>query len=398
MTVGDRNGKDSSRKWVFIGIGIGVLVVLLFVLFGFIFCLFRRKNKSQKAPIRVEKPEGLIIPPNSNSWSVSSETARFAIGSLTLYKFEELEKATAFFDESNRIKGSVYRGSFKGDEAAVKVMRGDVSEEISILKQINHSNIVRLSGFCVHDGNTYLVYEYADNGSLNDWLHFDAKENIIESDSFQVLGWKQRVQIAYDVADALNYLHNYTNPPYIHKNLKSSNILLASDFRAKVSNFGLARSLGENEDLQMTRHVVGTHGYMAPEYIENGMITPKLDVYSFGVILLEILSGKKAASREKRGNENKEELISETIREVLGGENVRGKLKEFIDPCLERKYPFDLAHSLAQLANNCVATDLNSRPSVAEVFTTLSKILSSSMDWDPSEELGSYSRSLSRGR
>lgn len=388
------DGKSSSRKWVFIGIGIGVAVLFLLALFGFVFCLFRRKHKPHKGPTQGEKIEGLVIPPDCNSWSVSSETVRFAIGSLTLYKFEELEKATGFFDEGNRIRGSVYRGSFQGDTAAIKIIRGDVSEEINILKQINHSNIIRLSGLCVRDGNTYLVYEYADNGSLDDWLPSDLKDASTISSSLRVLGWKQRVQIAYDVADALNYLHNYSHPPYIHKNLKSSNILLTTDLRAKVSNFGLARSFGENEDLQMTRHVVGTHGYLAPEYIENGLVTPQLDIFSFGVVLLEILSGKEAVSRRQVGGDSTEELLSVTICEVLGGGNVREKLKGFVDPCLENEYPFDLAFSSAQLAEKCVNNNLNSRPSMAEVFMTISKILSSSMDWDPSEEFDSHSRSL----
>lgn len=284
-------------------------------------------------------------------------------------------------------------------------MKGDVSDEINILKQINHSSIIRLSGFCVHDGNTYLVYEYAENGSLSDWLHSNSKT---ASYSTSNLGWKQRVQIAYDVADALNYLHNYTSPPYIHKNLKTSNILLDGHLRAKVANFGLARSLPENQDLQLTRHVVGTHGYMAPEYIENGLVTPKLDVYAFGVVMLELLSGREATRGGRDGNKKKngedeedgeEELLSATIRQVLGGQNVRDKLRGFIDPCLGHQYPLDLAYSLAQLAKNCIGTrdDLNSRPAMAEVFMTLSKILSSSMDWDPSDEL-EHSRSLNSRR
>ncbi|KAL7174894.1 hypothetical protein ACSBR2_028662 [Camellia fascicularis] len=409
------NTTTSSPKWVFVGAGVGGAALLLLAFSGFLFCFFFRRRRIQK-PVHAsppqptgktlsELPDYSAVPPDSKSWSVWSEGVRYATGSLTAYKFEELQKATGFFGESNRIKGSVYRGSFNGDDAAVKVMKGDVSEEINILKQINHSNIIRLSGFCVHDGNTYLVYEYAENGSLSDWLHSNSKT---ASYSTSNLGWKQRVQIAYDVADALNYLHNYTSPPYIHKNLKTSNILLDPHLRAKVANFGLARSLPENQDLQLTRHVVGTHGYMAPEYIENGLVTPKLDVYAFGVVMLELLSGREAARGGRDGNnkrngedeeEGEEELLSATIRQVLGGENVRDKLRGFIDPCLGHQYPLDLAYSLAQLAKNCIGTrdDLNSRPSMAEAFMTLSKILSSSMDWDPSDEL-EHSRSLNSGR
>ncbi|XAR64306.1 Non-specific serine/threonine protein kinase [Bertholletia excelsa] len=399
VPVGD--GSSSSHKWVKVGAGVGGAVLLL-AFSGLVIWLVYRRRRSKPAPGKPHHDTITKIPESNDftatrnkSWSVSSEGVRYAIGGLTAYKFEELRKATGFFGEAYRIKGSVYKGLFKGDEAAVKVMKGDVSEEINILKQINHSNIIRLSGFCVHDGNTYLVYEYAEKGSLSDWLHPNPKtDNTVFS-----LGWKKRVQIAYDVADALNYLHNYTSPPYVHKNLKSSNIILDGEFRAKVANFGLARTLTENQDLQLTRHVVGTHGYMAPEYVENGVVTPKLDVYAFGVVILELLSGREAArsGRKRNGQAEEDELLTATVSEVLGGDNVREKLGGFMDPSLGKEYPLDLAYSLAELARSCVAHDLNSRPTMAEAFMTLSKILSSSLDWDPSDELEN-SRSQSHGR
>ncbi|XVE90341.1 hypothetical protein DITRI_Ditri20bG0069800 [Diplodiscus trichospermus] len=379
---------DSSKKWVFIGVGIGVGSFLLVGLAGFFFCFSRRQRRARAIASSPPKPPSNLRPfsdsanKTGNSWSVSlsSQGVRYAIESLTPYKYEDLKAATGNFSESNRIKGSVFRGSFQGDGAAVKIMNGDVSSEINLLKKINHTNIIRLSGFCVHEGNTYLVYEYADKGSVSDWLHSNKSQTSL------TLPWKQRVQIAYDVADALNYLHSYIDPPYIHKNLKTSNILLDVNFRAKVANFGLARTVKDDDEggLQMTRHVVGTQGYMAPEYIENGLITPKLDVFALGVIILELLSGKQAANAEKSGGG--EELLSEHIKGVLEGDNVREKLKNFIDPSLRPEYPLDLAFSMAQLAKICVAHDLNSRPPMSEVLVTLSKILSSSLDWDPSHE------------
>ncbi|KAF2312007.1 hypothetical protein GH714_027737 [Hevea brasiliensis] len=354
-------------------------------------------SKSHEAkPVSTSEPKALqsesadysAVPvQDSQSGSLSSLGIRYAIESLTLYKFEDLEMATGYFGENSRIKGLVYKGSFKGDAAAVKVMKGDVSREINILKKINHFNIIRLSGFCLHEGNTFLVYEFAENGALCDWLHSDDSLYRIPT-----LTWKQRVQIAYDVADALNYLHNYTNPPFIYKNLKTSNIFLDAGFRAKIGNFGLARTL-ENEDeggLQLTRHVVGTQGYMAPEYVENGLITPKLDVFAFGVVILELLSGKEAAAGDK-------EMLSASISLVLEGDNVREKFLDFIDPSLGNEYPLDVAFSLANLAKNCVTRDINARPSIPQVIMTLSKILSSSLDWEPSLELQS-SRSMSSGR
>jgi serine/threonine protein kinase/LysM repeat protein len=376
------SNSSSSKKWVYVGIGIGAAAVLI-ILSGFLMWFYRKKRADNAKLVY-----GSVPPPKTvsgytdyasipESVSLSSEGLRYAIESLTHYKFEDLEMATGNFGENTRIEGCVYRGFFKGDVAAVKVMKGDVSNEINLLKMINHLNIVRLSGFCVHDGNTYLVYEYAENGSLTNCLHFKNH-----------LSWKQRVQIAYDVADALNYLHNFTNPPYIHKSLTTGNILLDGNFRAKLTNFGWARMVEENEGLQLTNHVVGTFGYLAPEYLENGVISPKLDVFAFGVVMLELLSGKEATG---------DVLLSAAIVDVLGGENVREKLRDFIDGSMGRDYPLDLAFSFAQLAKLCVTKDLNSRPAMLEVVITLSKILSSSLDWDPSVELDNSNSMMSFG-
>uniref|UniRef100_A0A2P2LST2 Kinase family protein n=1 Tax=Rhizophora mucronata TaxID=61149 RepID=A0A2P2LST2_RHIMU len=391
--------ETKKKKWlVYMGVGIGVALLLLLLL---ILSFWYRKSHEAKpppvSPSASKMPKstepGSIPDLNTKSWSLSSHGLQYAVEYLTVYKLEDLQIATDYFSQANKIKGSVYRGSFKGDAAAVKIMKGDVSAEINILKMISHSNIIRLSGFCLHHGNTYLVYEYAESGSLSDRLR-----NECQKAASLCLDWKQRVQIAYDVADALNYLHNYTNPPYIHKNLKSSNILLDANLRAKISNFGLARALEEEDSeggLQLTRHVVGTQGYMPPEYIENGVITPKLDVFAFGVVMLELLSGKEAAAG---GDKNAgEELLCRSISLVLDGDNVREKLRGFMDPFLRDEYPFDLAFSMAQLAKTCVAHDLNARPSMPQVFMIMSKILSSSLDWDPSNELErSTTLSLSR--
>ncbi|KAL0440569.1 UNVERIFIED_CONTAM: protein LYK5 [Sesamum latifolium] len=377
---------NGSRKWVFIGVGVGAAVLVLFASVLAVWCFCYRHPRLPESPLpppKLADESGDAGRPFSN-WSVSSEGIRSAIETLTVYKFEDVDKATGSFAESNRINGSsVYHGFFKGDAAAVKIMKGDVSSEIDVLRQIKHSNIVRLSGFCLHQGITYLVYEYAERGSLSEWLR-PPKDSV---NSERRLDWKQRVQVAYDVADALNYLHNFTNPPYIHKNLKSRNILLDGNLRAKVANFGLARILDTGDQTVMTRHVVGTYGYMAPEYIENGLITPKLDVFAFGVVMLELLSGREPIaniSNEKKGGGD--QLLSESIHGVLDGENVREKLRVFMDPWLGEEYPLELAYSMAQLARSCVANNLDARPPLSEVFMALSKLLLTSLDWDPSHE------------
>nr|GEV41267.1 protein LYK5 [Tanacetum cinerariifolium] len=261
-------GHKSSHKRVFVGIGIGVGLLLIVSLLGvLVWCLRRRKIQHNILPVK--RSPSTVMTPESNSWSNSSD---------------------GFNQRSNRQRFT-----------AVKIMNGDDLGEINRLKRLNHSNIIRLSGFCMHQGNTYLIYEFAENGCLSQWLHKS------------VLDWKHRVQIVYDVADALNCLHNFMTPPCIHKNLKSSNVLLDGNMRAKITNFGMARSMNENSDdeLQLKGHVVGTLGYMPTEYIENGLITPKMDAFAFGVLTAELLSGKEAATRPP------DVQLSEWIKEVV---------------------------------------------------------------------------------
>ncbi|WJX32859.1 hypothetical protein P8452_21138 [Trifolium repens] len=380
--------KDSSfsKKWVIVGstVGAAFLLLLIFSLFFFCFC-HRQKNKvslssvatdSVETKITTEKVSNTDTSTTNPSVSLSSEGLCYAADSLTVYNFEELHKATSFFSEDNRIKGSsVYRASLKGDAAAVKVLIGDASAEINIQGRISHANITRLSGFCVHKGSTYLVYEFVENGSLDNWIHFNNRLN------FVALTWRQRVQIIQDVADALNYLHNYANPSHIHKNLISGNVLLDGSLRGKLCNFGLARVVNDDDfgegGFQLTRHVVGTHGYMPPEYIENGLISPKMDVFAFGVVILELLSGKEAIVGDTNGEEK---LLSAAVTEVLEGDNVREKLHAFMDPTLRGDYPLDMAYSMAEIAKCCVARDHNLRPNISEVLVILSKIHSSSLD------------------
>ncbi|XP_057975628.1 protein LYK5 [Malania oleifera] len=424
VPAGESSSDSSGRQWVFVGVGIGAgLLVLL--LSGFLVCfVYRRRGRKSSKLTSSGTGEGgakhqtehsvdfADVSKGKSSWSMSGGglMLRSAVGSLTVYNFEEIQNATGLFGESNRIKGSVYRGLFNGDYAAVKITKGDVASEVNILKQVSHSKVIRLSGFCVHEGNTYLVYEYAENGSLSDWLHHNSNNKVnncaslLKSDHYNIssshheyfLGWKQRVQIAYDIADALNYLHNFTNPPHIHKNLSSSNVLLDSNFRAKIGNFGLARSMEEDHHhqegilMQLTRHVVGTQGYMPPEYIDSGVVTPKMDVFAFGVVVLELLSGREAVAVASSGDGDvgRQQLpLWASIREVFGGEKVREKLGGFIDGGLGGEYPMEMAYSLAELAERCVADDLNLRPAMSDAFAVVSRLLSSTLDWDPSDEL-----------
>ncbi|XP_040376853.1 protein LYK5 [Oryza brachyantha] len=404
------SGGSGSGRGIAVGVGVGCGVLALAAVLGLVFfCVRRRRGVGEG-----DRPEKVVVDVSSsaeygalasgkqttttNTTSSSSLSAarslmasdvREALESLTVYKYSDLEKATAGFSEERRVPGTgVYRGVFNGDAAAVKRVAGDVSGEVGILKRVNHSSLIRLSGLCVHRGDTYLVFEFAENGALSDWLHGGGART-------GVLGWKQRVQVAFDVADGLNYLHHYTSPPCVHKNLKSSNVLLDADLRGKLSSFGLARALPSGDGgAQLTRHVVGTQGYLSPEYLEHGLITPKLDVFAFGVILLELLSGKEAAFA---GDGNGEALLWEAAEGLVDGcEDSPSKVRAFMDPRLGGDYPLDLAMAVASLAAQCVAAQPGARPAMDEVFVSLAAVYNSTVDWDPSDHGNSGSSLIGR--
>ncbi|KAL3649382.1 LysM domain [Castilleja foliolosa] len=358
IPVSPPSGGGSNRTWIYVLVGIlgGGLILGTLIL-----CLlFYKKKKKFEPAVSTQSFESIEKPSNKESNGEDEsmdflESISSIAQSLKVYTFGEIKFATDDFSPNRLIKGSVYRGTINGDFAAIKRMNGDVSKEINLLNKINHFNLVRLSGVAFNEGNWYLVYEYASNGSLHDWI---VEKKIIK------MNWDQRLQIAVDVAAGLNYLHNYTSPPYVHKDLNSSNVLLDAECRAKIANFGLARSAeGQEGQFALTRHIVGTKGYMAPEYLENGVVSPKLDVYAFGVLLFEILSGKEVSTFG--ANMQLSDILSEDE-----------SLTNLMDPTLEGKYPQELLHVVFGLIDSCVKKDASDRPSMDNVFKTLTRILS----------------------
>ncbi|KAM3709451.1 hypothetical protein ACB098_02G174300 [Castanea mollissima] len=296
--------------------------------------------------------------------------------SLKVYKFRELLDATDGFSPSCWIEGSVYRGTINGYLAAIKRLNGDVSKEIDLLNKINHSNIIRLSGVCFNDGHWYLVYEYAVNGPLSDWIYNNSSDG-------RILSWTQRIQIIFDVARGLNYLHSFTTPSHVHKDIKCSNILLDSDFRAKIAKFGLARTAEWQEgQFSLTSHIVGTRGYLAPEYLENGIVSTKLDVYAFGVLVLEIMTGKDVAALYEEENMQ----LSDVLNAVLHEEG-QERLRHSMDPSLLGNYPSELAVFMFKLIDSCLKKDPVGRPAMDEIVQYVSRTLNTSLTWESSKSI-----------
>ncbi|KAL6012413.1 lysM domain receptor-like kinase 4 [Asimina triloba] len=374
--------ENSSKKtWVYVVIGIaagGFMLAASLV----IFCIIHKRKKDNSLPIFGELEEGEKSLKKSAVPEELLEEMSSIERALKVYNLKELELATKNF--GTMIKGSVYRGVLKGDVAAIKKMNSDASKEIELLKTINHSNLIELSGICFDFGQWYLVYEYAEKGALSDWI-FDRSGS-------EVLTWMRRVQIAVDVARGLNYLHNFTEPAHVHMNIRSSNILLDGDFRAKIANFGMVRSAeGKEGGFELTRHIVGMKGYMAPEYLENGLISPKLDVYAFGVLMLEMITGRRAVVPSANGDM----FLSGTLAALLSEGDVKEKITDFTDPSIDGTYPVDSALSAARLIERCLKKDAASRPSMNEIEGSLSMILSASKTWESTKsEIGLESNQL----
>lgn len=350
------------RHQVVVFVTLSAFVVVVFVV---LFCVFLLRKKS-----------GTIVHVGSLGKSkkkACSEDIREEIASIEhvkkVYRFEEIKEATENFSEKNRIKGSVYKGVFKGDIdviLAVKRMSGDASKEVNMLKKINHFNLIKLHGYCKNDGFFYLVFEYMEKGSLKEWL--GEKEDM----SIEKQNWDKRIQIALDIANGLQYLHNFTEPCYVHKDINTSNILLNKEGRAKIGNFSLAmESKGENNDeiMMCTSHVVGTRGYMAPEYLEMGLVSPQMDVYAFGVVLLELITGKDCVIEQ----DGKEVMLSGVMMSLMAKENdAEARLNGLVDPSLSGKKGFGF--EMAKLSVACLVQERARRPSMSEIVSSLLKI------------------------
>ncbi|KAM1144997.1 hypothetical protein ACFX2B_033332 [Malus domestica] len=281
---------------------------------------------------------------------------KFPVKLVTL--LEELERATDNYNESRFLGeggyGTVYKGMLPdGTIVAVKRSR---AMEVVILTQINHRNIVKLLGCCLETEVPLLVYEYISNGTLSH--HILQKKDSTESS----LSWECRLRIACEVAGAIAYMHSAASIPIYHRDIKSSNILLDHNYSAKVSDFGTSKSVPLDKT-HLTTQVQGTFGYMDPEYFQSCKFTDRSDTYSFGVTLVEILTGHTPYSFAKHEGEN---LVASFISLTREDE-----LVQIMDPQVARDADVEQIRTIAELAKRCLRLNGAKRPSMKEVSTEL---------------------------
>lgn len=281
------------------------------------------------------------------------------------FNYSEIQRATDNFSTiiGKGGFGTVYKASFEeGFVAAVKRMyrvsrqrEKEFCKEMEFLGRLHHRHLVTLRGFCITKSERFLIYEFMENGSL--------KNHLQAGQSTGPLDWRTRIQIAIDVAAALEYLHFFCDPPLCHRDIKSSNILLDQHFAAKVADFGLAHATPaptSNYELQISTDVRGTPGYLDPEYVTTRHLTVKSDIYSYGVLLLELITARAAV----QDNRN---LVA-WAQPYLA---VDSKLVLMVDPELEDNFDPEELRSMAKLVKMCTDKEGKQRPTIRQVLSFL---------------------------
>lgn len=372
-----------------IGISIGVVIGVLLAFLS-LFCIRYRSRRAQiqtsssrraaTIPIRANGVDTTTIlsdstgGPDSPGATVKNGKSMWFDGfkksnvipasGIPEYSYKDLQKATQNFTTliGEGAFGPVYKAQMvTGETVAVKVLATDSKQgekefhtEVKLLGRLHHRNLLNLVGYCAERGKNMLIYVYMINGSLSSHLYSEEKDP---------LSWDVRVYIALDVAKGLEYLHDGASPPVIHRDIKSSNILLDQSMRARVADFGLSREEMVNGQATNLR---GTFGYLDPEYISTRTFTKKSDVYSYGVLLFELI----AARNPQQGLMDYVQLATMSAGGGSGWE-------EIVDPRLEGKFDQQELNEVATLAYRCVNRSPKKRPLMSYAVQTLSRVLKS---------------------
>ncbi|KAI3496585.1 hypothetical protein L1887_38950 [Cichorium endivia] len=351
----------SSNTGVIVGSAIGgcVLVILLAVAGVY---AFRQKGQAQRAT-QQSFPFALWDPTSGSGDVPQLKGARS-------FTFEELKKYTSNFSEINIIGaggyGMVYKGSLpNGQLIAIKrAQQGstqgglEFKTEIELLSRVHHKNVVALIGFCFDQGEQMLVYEYIVNGTLKDSL--SGRSGIR-------LDWLRRLKIALGAARGLQYLHDLADPPIIHRDVKTNNILLDERLVAKVSDFGLSKPMSDANRTHITTQVKGTMGYMDPEYYMTQQLTEKSDVYSFGVVMLELITARNPIEKGK--------YIVREVKQAMNKSKPLYGLHEVLDPTIGLSNQLKGLERFVDVSLSCVEETGNQRPPMSQVVKELERIM-----------------------
>uniref|UniRef100_A0A1J3EJT3 Wall-associated receptor kinase-like 22 n=1 Tax=Noccaea caerulescens TaxID=107243 RepID=A0A1J3EJT3_NOCCA len=363
--------KETEKiKPVFQGLVLGlVLLFLVLGIWGLIKFVKKRRKIIRKRRF-FKRNGGLLLKQQlATEGGGNVETSK-------IFSSKELEKATDNFNK-NRVlgqggQGTVYKGMLvDGRIVAVKrsvVLDEDKVEEfineVGVLSQINHRNIVKLMGCCLETEVPILVYEHIPNGDLFKRLHDD-------SDDY-TMTWEVRLRIAVEIAGALAYLHSAASTPVYHRDVKTTNILLDEKYRAKVSDFGTSRSINIDQT-HLTTLVAGTFGYLDPEYFQTSQFTDKSDVYSFGVVLVELITGEKPFS-VLRSEENRG--LASHFTEAMK----QNRVLDIVDSRIKEDCKVEQVLAVAKLARRCLSLKGKKRPNMREVSIELERICLSPED------------------
>ncbi|XP_010539154.1 PREDICTED: wall-associated receptor kinase 2-like [Tarenaya hassleriana] len=366
--------KKSEWAIILLGTTIGFLVFLLGVC-----CLnleLRRRKHIKLREKFFEQNGGFMLRQRLYGRQSSTSTPG---EDIKIFTVEEIKKATDDYDESKILgeggQGTVYKGILSDNrEVAIKKARiGDSSQveqfvnEVVVVSQINHRNVVKLLGCCLETEVPLLVYEFVSNGTLFDHLH--------TSKFGTFLPWEDRLRIATETAETLSYLHSSTSVPIIHRDVKPANILLDDNFSAKVSDFGASKLIPIDQE-QVTTLVQGTMGYLDPEYFHSSALNEKSDVYSFGVVLMELISGQKALCFDRP--QNAKHLASHFASALK-----ENRLDEILDTRAVNAKNRERVKEAAVLAVRCTRVKGEERPRMKEVASALEglKVVAKDRQW-----------------
>ncbi|CAL5357744.1 unnamed protein product [Camellia sinensis] len=357
-------GKDPNLILI---VGIVAAILIIAVISVLIICSCSHQGKTNAPSKETAKPRNVDAVPAAGSLCHPTST-RFL-------EYEELKEATNNFEPASILGEGGFGRVFKGvlsDGTAVAIKRltnggqqGDKEflVEVDMLSRLHHRNLVKLVGYysSCDSSQNLLCYELVPNGSLEAWLHGPLGVNC-------PLDWDTRMKIALDAARGLAYLHEDSQPCVIHRDFKASNILLENNFHAKVADFGLAKQAPEGRANYLSTRVMGTFGYVAPEYAMTGHLLVKSDVYSYGVVLLELLTGRKPVDMSQP---SRQENLVTWARPILRDKD---RLEELADPRLGGKYPKEDFVRVCTIAAACVAPEASQRPTMGEVVQSLKMV------------------------